>query len=118
MAEATAFCPVCGVHVGCVHLHLIHSHGTKPGSEEHRILCKLGRDQTPLDGVYNCPVREETGCTAITELPTQHLRSFHGHMSTDQINRTLRPLRYQVAIKYLRDLRASGTNLVTSIDLV
>ena len=113
------FCPLCRKSIAGVDTHLISEHGTISGSEEQKILCKLGRDRIHLpEGTYTCPLRKK-GCKSVVKNPVHHLKgSRHEPMTTRQINMILRPLRWQVAMQQLRDLRTSGAPMVTSLDLL
>ena len=113
------FCPLCRKIIGGVDTHLLSEHGTISGSEEQKILCKLGRDRIDLsDGTYACPLSTK-GCKSVVKHPVHHLKGkCHSSLTPRRRIMLLRPLRWQVAMQQLRDLRTSGAPMVTSLDLI
>ena len=95
--------------------HLRTVHHVFPDSEEQKILCKLGSDRIPLEGeMFRCPLFRE-GCLASIRHPKHHLKNSHPALSTQQITNILRPLRYELAMRKLGELRAAK---VTDLDVV
>ena len=98
--------------------HLLKLHGTKPHSPEQSVLCKLGRDRTLLEGLEcPCPI---PGCRAVVRHLNHHMRNVHSGLSKAEVDTVLRPLRWEVAMCELHNLRAAeppALPLVTELDL-
>ena len=97
--------------------HLSNVHFTKPGTKEQKVLCKLGRDRTLLEGKNNqCPLR---GCKVKVKNVKHHLSNVHKDVSKADKVLALRPLRWSQAMKELREYRAAKKRpeLVTDLDI-
>ena len=113
------WCPLCHLSFLNVDKHLKTVHGTVGGTEEQQILCSLGADRTPVEGEFvRCPLFRTTGCTAEIANVRHHIRNKHPQTTKDQITRALRPMRYKIAMRLLKNLRASKKEkMVTELDL-
>ena len=112
------WCPLCHVTVKNVDKHLKKMHHLIGGSEEQRILCSLGTDRTPVEGeAIRCPLSRETGCAAQITNPRHHLRGKHKGITKAKMIQVLRPIRYELAIRQLKELRQScRENMITHLD--